>query len=85
MTAIHFRQSYTRPVRRAAATHLFAVGQRVRMKAGFIKSAIRSPDVYRITCVLPPQGTSFQYRIRNDEERHERVTTEDNLEPVDRN
>jgi hypothetical protein len=40
-------------------------------------------DIYRITGKLPPRGDSLQYRIRNDDERHERVTTQDSLEPVD--
>jgi hypothetical protein len=40
-------------------------------------------DIYRITGTLPGRGDSLQYRIRNDDERHERVTTQDNLEAVD--
>ena len=40
-------------------------------------------DIYRITGTLPARGDSLQYRIRNDDERHERVTTQDSLEPVD--
>ena len=39
-------------------------------------------DIFRITAKLPPRGSSPQYRIRNDEERHERVTTQDDLEPA---
>lgn len=70
-----------REIPRAAASHLFAVGQAVRMKGGFGRPA--SPEgVYRITGTLPPRGDSPQYRIRNDDERHERVTTQDSLEPV---
>ena len=38
--------------------------------------------VYHITGTLPPSGGSPQYRIRNDDEHHERVTTQDRLEPV---
>jgi hypothetical protein len=38
--------------------------------------------IYRITGTLPPRGELPQYRIRNDSERHERVATQDNLEPV---
>ena len=44
--------------------------------------AAKSADIYHITATLPPRGNSPQYRIRNDEERHERVTTQDDLEPV---
>jgi hypothetical protein len=64
-----------------ATTHRFEVGQLVRMKAGFTTS-VNSADIYRITGRLPPKGNSPQYRIRNDDERHERMTIQDNLEPV---
>ena len=72
-----------RPIRRDAATHLFTVGQAVRLKGGFGTLPDKFGDIYRITGTLPPRGNSPQYRIRNDDERHERVTTEDSLEPVD--
>jgi hypothetical protein len=65
-----------------ATMHRFEVGQLVRLKAGFMTSATNSADIYRITGRLPPKGNSPQYRIRNDDERHERMTTQDNLEPV---
>jgi hypothetical protein len=61
--------------------HLFAVGQTVRLKRGFGTSS-NLGDIYRITSTLPPVGRSLQYRIRNDDERYERVVTEDNLEQV---
>lgn len=70
-----------RPIRREAATHLFAIGQTVRLKGGSGTSS-NLGDIYRITSRLPPVGGSLQYRIRNDDERYERVTTQDNLEPV---
>ena len=38
--------------------------------------------IYHITGTLPPRGEFPQYRIRSDGEPHERVTTQDNLEPV---
>ena len=59
------------------ANHHFAVGQPVRLKTGPTRPG--SKDVYRITAVLPVLGTLPQYRIRSDTERHERVTTEDQL------
>lgn len=68
-----------RPNPREAATHLFAIGHAVRLKGGFGTSP-NLGDIYRITGTLPPKGGSPQYRIRNDDERYERVTTEDNLE-----
>lgn len=73
--------SGTRPPRREEATHLFAVGQAVRLKRGFVRTSSPS-DTYQVTATLPSQGGSLQYRIRNDKERHERVITQDSLEPV---
>jgi hypothetical protein len=69
------------PIRPEATTHLFTVGQVVRVKSGFDRLS-QSENIYRITGTLPPKGDSPQYRIRNDEERYERVTTQDNLEPM---
>lgn len=68
-------------VRREPATHLFAVGQAVRFKGGFgLKTD--PAEVFRVTRTLPPRGNSPQYRIRSDEERHERVTSQDDLEGI---
>lgn len=66
-------------------THLFSVGQIVRMKTTLPLSAVKPIDTFQITATLPPRENSPQYRIRNDEERHERVTTEDKLELVSDN
>lgn len=71
-----------RPARHEAPAHLFAIGQAVRLKGDFMRPALPG-DIYRITGRLPARGDSLQYRIRNDDERHERVTTQDSLEPVD--
>jgi len=71
----------TRPVRQEAETHLFTMGQAVRLKGGF-GGSLKSADIYHITATLPPRGNSPQYRIRNEEERYERVTTQDDLEAV---
>ena len=59
--------------------HRFAIGQKVRFVTG---TGMRpgGGDVYEITGTLPPRDNLPQYRIRNEEERHERVTTEDRLE-----
>ncbi len=70
-----------RPLRREAETHLFAMGQAVRMRGGF-GASLKSADVFHVTATLPPRGGSLQYRIRNDEERYERVMTQDELEAV---
>ncbi len=58
--------------------HLYKVGQAVRLKSGFWPTG----DTYLITATLPPRGDSPQYRIRNEEERFERVTTQDNIEDI---
>jgi hypothetical protein len=71
-----------RPARHEAPGHLFAIGQAVRLRGGFGKLP-QDAEIYRITGRLPPRGDSLQYRIRNDDERYERVTTQDSLEPVD--
>lgn len=81
MTSTSSIRRNTRPIRREAPTHLFTVGQAVRLKGGFGRPALPA-DIYHITATLPPMGGSPQYRIRNDDERHERVTTQDSLEPV---
>ena len=74
-------QRSPRPVRREAATHLLAVGQAVRLTGGF-GTFPKTVEIYRIIATLPPRGDSLQYRIRSDGELHERVATQDSLEPV---
>jgi len=61
--------------------HRFAVGQSVRLKGGF-GLAPGATGIYRVTKTLPERDDSPQYRIRKDEDRHERVTTEDCLEAI---
>ena len=73
-------QRTARRIRREAPAHMFEVGQAVRLKGGL---ASRFQEIFHITGILPPKEGSPQYRIRNQEERYERVTTQDNLEPVD--
>jgi hypothetical protein len=82
MTATTLMQRKSRPIRHDAATHRFSVGQAVRLRGNF-GTFPKTAEIYRITGTLPPMGDSPQYRIRNDDERHERVTTQDSLEPVD--
>jgi hypothetical protein len=65
------------------SVHRFEVGQAVRLKGSFVKFVAGTSDVYRITGTLPPKENSPQYRIRNEGERHERVTTQDDIEAVD--
>ena len=63
-----------------APSHRFAVGQTVRFTKSLGMSS-SAAEVYQVTRTLPPKDNSLQYRIRNDDERHERVATEDSLEP----
>ena len=81
MTTANILQRKARPIRREPAAHLFTVGQAVRLRSGF-QGSFRFAGVYHITGMLPPMGDSPQYRIRSDDELHERVTTQDNLEAV---
>lgn len=71
-----------REARTDASAHVFAVGQHVRLRSGFGKTP-GTTEIYQVTGRLPPRGNSPQYRIRNDEERYERVTTQDDLEAAD--
>jgi hypothetical protein len=64
-----------------AAAHRFAIGQSVWLKNRLGMSP-RTAETYRITGTLPAMDNSPQYRIRNDDERHERVATEDSLEEI---
>ena len=61
--------------------HRFAIGQSVRLK-GRIGIALQTGDMFRITGRMPARDWSPQYRISNDEGRHERVAEENNLEEV---
>lgn len=63
------------------ASHLFHVGQMVLMKSRF-GNAGRSAELFRVTGMLPARDNSPQYRIRSDDERHDRVATQDSLEPL---
>ena len=81
MTTTSFMHRNPRPLRREPATHLYTVGQAVRLKGNF-GTFPKTAEIYHITGMLPARGDSPQYRIRNDAERYERVTTQDSLEPV---
>ena len=81
ITPIRPAPQAARPARREAPTHLFTIGQAVRFRGGFGQQPARA-EIYYVTRTLPPQGGTLQYRIRNDEERHERVTSQSDLEAV---
>ena len=61
--------------------HRFVIGQSVRLRGRF-GLPLDTAEMFRITATLPARDNSPQYRMRNDDERYERVTTEDNLEEV---
>ena len=61
--------------------HRFAIGQSVRLK-GTIAMSLQTSDMFRITGRMPARDWSPQYRISNDEGRHERVAEENKLEEV---
>ncbi|WP_309083147.1 hypothetical protein [Chelativorans sp.] len=62
-------------------THLFSVGQMVRLR-GQVGLPPNAAEFYRVTATMPARDNSLQYRIRSEEERHERVAAESNLELV---
>lgn len=59
-----------------SSTHVYGVGDAVRMK----RAAWKSGDVYHVTARLPPIADMPQYRIHSDDERFERVARQDELE-----
>jgi|SRR6185312_10310956 hypothetical protein len=81
MTPTDLMHRNARPARHEAPTHLYALGQAVRLKGSF-STFPKSAEIYQVTGKLPPRGGSLQYRIRSDSERYERVATEDSLEPA---
>jgi hypothetical protein len=61
--------------------HRFSIGQSVRMpnRLGTLKT---DDLLFTVTGTMPARDRSPQYRIRSDEERHERVVTEDMLQAI---
>lgn len=82
MNAPNVSRRASRPIRPDTPTHLHAVGLAVRLSGGFMQRSQAAVGTYHITGTLPLRGELPQYRIRSDDERHEQVATQDNLEPV---
>ena len=61
--------------------HRFGIGQSVILK-GAIGMSFQTGHMFRVTGTMPPRDNSPQYRIRNEDEWHERVAAESNLEEV---
>jgi hypothetical protein len=78
MTATTIPERFKRLPVVHSATHLFKLGQAVRLKGGLWSSN----NIYLITAKLPPSGESPQYHIRSDAEKFERMATQANLELV---
>jgi hypothetical protein len=55
--------------------HKFEIGQRVNYPR-----RERASGVYQVTQLLPSEGNTLQYRIKNANERHERVAKEYELD-----
>lgn len=81
MNAPNLSRHTSRPIQPDAPTHLYVVGHAVRLKGGFMRGS-QAAGIYRITRILPPWGDVPQYRLRSDDEPHERVATQDDIEPV---
>ena len=61
--------------------HRFSIGQSVRMPNRF--GTVKTDDLlFTVTGKMPAKDRSPQYRIRSEEERHERVVTEDMLQAI---
>lgn len=58
--------------------HLFELGQAVQL-SGRIYGRNLVSNSFIITGKLPSDGHSLQYRIRNSDERHERVISQDGI------
>jgi hypothetical protein len=57
--------------------HKYKIGQLVNYHG-----RERASGVYQVTQLLPPEDGAFQYRIKNNNEPHERVAKERELSSV---
>lgn len=61
--------------------HKFHIGQSVSFTSGpFGRGSTNG--IYTVTQLLPPEGDDCQYRIKNDNEPHERVVKESQLNRI---
>jgi len=61
--------------------HKYRVGQRVRYAPGLTRFEQVSPR-YTVIKLMPRVGNNLSYRIKGDDEAHERVVDEGQLQPV---
>ena len=66
----------------AVSDHKFKIGQSVNYTSGPFGAGIAT-GVYKITRLLPPEGSDFQYKIKSTAEPHERVAKESQLDRID--
>ena len=63
--------------------HKFAVGQTVRFSPGGVERyTARQGEVFRVLRLLPEEGNALQYRIKSEEDGHERVVREGQLTSI---
>jgi hypothetical protein len=58
--------------------HKFALGAHVLFRVG----ALSRQETFKVTRLLPDDGTGFQYRIKGEREGFERVVKESALEGI---
>lgn len=59
------------------AAHKYAVGEHVTLSGRQLVRA--APGVYEVRALLPPDSGRFQYRLKSELERYERVVSEDEV------
>jgi hypothetical protein len=60
-----------------SAGHKFRVGDVVEARASLFRPT--PPGPYEVVCLLPPEGTSNQYRLKSLENGHERIVREEDI------
>jgi len=67
----------------ALDSYKYQIGQTVSLTAGF-RFSNTIPSSFEIVALMPTNGAHVQYRIRNSDEKFERVAAENELSPVER-
>jgi hypothetical protein len=62
---------------RLMPSHKFKIGETVMLSRAVSRNV--PGGVYRVTKLLPHNGSEFEYRIKSASEEHERVATESEL------
>ena len=72
------RLSYLQQTVDVVSMHKFKVGEAVSFVSGLLSAG--DGGSYTVTRLLPPIDEEFQYRIKSDRERFERVAPESQLD-----